>query len=290
MSSLQNERHCLSFLGFLSASVLLALHGSVAAAEPPNLGDLKAQLIAYHDYGAYERDLDAVGRQALSYLVSRSGQVKNPAIVIDIDETALSNWEQIVADDFGFLDQISCDVLPERACDVSGYKVVPSTPGGKCEVVGCKVVACDSLPKGSCNHHSGAYKLVPCQHLPKGPCGFQEYDKLERATAIPPTLALARAARAHNVAIFFITGRHEVERSVTEANLKAAGYDWDKVYMRPDGTSTESSADYKKPIRAQIEDTDHYTIIVNIGDQASDLAGGHAERGFLLPNPFYRIP
>ena len=30
-----------------------------------------------------------------------------------------------------------------------------------------------------------------------------------------------------------------------------------------------------------------YTIIGNIGDQLSDLEGGHAERTFKLPNPFY---
>ena len=33
-----------------------------------------------------------------------------------------------------------------------------------------------------------------------------------------------------------------------------------------------------------------YHIIATIGDQASDLAGGHAECGFKIPNPFYFIP
>ena len=33
-----------------------------------------------------------------------------------------------------------------------------------------------------------------------------------------------------------------------------------------------------------------FTIIANVGDQPSDLAGGYAERTFLVPNPFYRIP
>lgn len=33
-----------------------------------------------------------------------------------------------------------------------------------------------------------------------------------------------------------------------------------------------------------------FRIIVNVGDQESDLAGGHAERAFKLPNPFYIIP
>jgi hypothetical protein len=31
-------------------------------------------------------------------------------------------------------------------------------------------------------------------------------------------------------------------------------------------------------------------IIANMGDQPSDLLGGHAEKKFLLPDPFYRVP
>jgi acid phosphatase len=42
-------------------------------------------------------------------------------------------------------------------------------------------------------------------------------------------------------------------------------------------------------VRAAIED-EGYTIVANVGDQPSDLEGGHAERAFLLPNPFYRVP
>jgi hypothetical protein len=33
-----------------------------------------------------------------------------------------------------------------------------------------------------------------------------------------------------------------------------------------------------------------WRLALNIGDQASDLAGGHAAAGFLLPNPMYSIP
>lgn len=33
-----------------------------------------------------------------------------------------------------------------------------------------------------------------------------------------------------------------------------------------------------------------YHIVANIGVQASDLAGGHAERMFKLPNPMYLTP
>jgi acid phosphatase len=45
---------------------------------------------------------------------------------------------------------------------------------------------------------------------------------------------------------------------------------------------------YKSGERAKIERSG-VRIIANIGDQESDLEGGHADRGFKYPNPFYFI-
>ena len=47
--------------------------------------------------------------------------------------------------------------------------------------------------------------------------------------------------------------------------------------------------EYKSAARAKIEQQG-YRIILNVGDQESDLAGGHATRAFKLPNPFYYSP
>jgi acid phosphatase len=284
-------------LAILGAWVLTSLLAATAAAQPPNLGEAKTALIAYHDFGAYERDLEAVTQQAAAYLTQHVAEAKKPAIVFDIDDTALSTWPTIVANDFGYLDQIPCAVLPKGSCDRDGFKVVAleSRSGPKvaeatksvCETKGCTVVECKSLPNGSCD--AEGYRLIPCDNLPKGPCGGEAYD-LKGLAPIVQTLRVAQVAQDKGVAIFFITGRHEVEREATEKNLRNAGYPaWMKVFMRPDGTSTESAADYKAPVRAQIEKMG-YTIVVNIGDQPSDLKGGHAEGAFLLPNPFYRIP
>jgi hypothetical protein len=33
-----------------------------------------------------------------------------------------------------------------------------------------------------------------------------------------------------------------------------------------------------------------FLIIANLGDQASDLAGGCAEHAYKIPNPFYYTP
>jgi acid phosphatase len=103
----------------------------------------------------------------------------------------------------------------------------------------------------------------------------------EKAEAVAPTLAVLRVAQAAHIAVFFITGRDETVRAAAEKNLRQAGYDsWVRLIMRP--------AHSKAPQRARIE-SEGYTIIANIGDQPSDLAGGHAEKTFLIPNPFYRI-
>jgi hypothetical protein len=98
-----------------------------------------------------------------------------------------------------------------------------------------------------------------------------------------PTLQVSSQARALHLAVFFITGRPENERTATERNLAAVGYTgYAKLYMVPNGAHFVSAADFKAPIRREIERAG-YTIIENMGDQPSDLIGGHAEKEFLLP-------
>jgi predicted secreted acid phosphatase len=203
---------------------------------PANIGDLKSQLLNYKCFGTYDREVARVFARAKAHLERRAGRVSKPAIVFDIDETALSNWAAILANDFGYI------------------------PEGKCD------------------------------ELPNGPCGWHTWEKLSRAGVIAPALDLYKAAKARNVAIFFITGRYENARAATEANLRDAGYDgWNELIMRPDDLRTPSAADYKAPQRGKIE-AQGFKIIVNIGDQLSDLAGGFAERTFKVPNPFYLVP
>jgi predicted secreted acid phosphatase len=206
------------------------------ASQPSNVGDAKLAALAYHDSGAYDRDLAIVATKAGHWLAERAPSVARPALVLDIDETALSNWEVIVLDDFG--------------------RPVPG----------------------------------PCIPESQAPCGWAEWDQLGRDPAIAPTLQVFRDARALGVTVFFITGRPESQREATERNLATAGYDdYAALYMVPDGSHFASAADFKAPIRAEIEQAG-YTIVANMGDQPSDLEGGHAEKNFLLPNPFYRVP
>jgi len=129
----------------------------------------------------------------------------------------------------------------------------------------------------------------PCADLPRGPCGFVSWIVLARAEPIRPVRELARFARSQGVAVFLLTGRPERLRAATEANLKAAGYEWTAVLLKPDALNSPSAVDFKAPERKKLIDQG-YVIVVNIGDQISDLDGGYAERTYKLPNPFYFVP
>ena len=93
------------------ALVVLPLLASCAASEhsafitvttqPANVGDAGIAARPYHDSGAYDRDLAIVANQADRWIAVRAATAHRPALVLDIDETALSNWEIIKLDDFG---------------------------------------------------------------------------------------------------------------------------------------------------------------------------------------------
>ena len=77
-----------------------------------------------------------------------------------------------------------------------------------------------------------------------------------------------------------------------QPNLIAAGYDhWEGLYLRPeDHPKMQSVAEYKSGDRAEIA-AKGFTMILNVGDQMSDLLGSpQAEHSVKLPNPFYYIP
>jgi predicted secreted acid phosphatase len=101
--------------------------------------------------------------------------------------------------------------------------------------------------------------------------------------ATPPVLALAQYATAHGVKVFFVTGRPELIDEVTEYNLKSVGYTVDGLYSRNVLELLESLQTFKTAARKQIEG-DGYDIVANVGNSASDLAGGYADATFKLPD------
>jgi len=100
--------------------------------------------------------------------------------------------------------------------------------------------------------------------------------------AVDPILDLARQAEADGAAVFFVTARPEILGWQTEINLDSVGYSWEKIYLRP-WFNTQANDVLKTAARTAIEGLG-YRIVANIGNSATDLSGGHADRTFKLPD------
>jgi predicted secreted acid phosphatase len=125
----------------------------------------------------------------------------------------------------------------------------------------------------------------------------------EASIPIPGTLRLFNRARSLGIEVFFITGRTGAngislngnpvtdQTAATARNLTAAGYKgWTRLILRNQSEIGIPTTTYKAAERAKIV-ADGYRIILNMGDQWSDLNGDpKAEVSVKLPNPFYYLP
>jgi HAD superfamily, subfamily IIIB (Acid phosphatase) len=209
--------------------------------------DLAPSLRSYHDSGLYGSDLSNVDAQARTFMLrqakalrqkrkqrcsAKGGKKKSRAaasckplklaIVLDIDETSLSNYQQLNLNNFG-----------NATVALATAAVAGNSP------------------------------------------------------AIAPTLDLYQRGRSAGISVFAITGRPSAIETQTRQNLNNAGYtDLSGIFFKP---GSEAVVPFKSGQRAALEGQG-YRIVANVGDQESDLAGGHADRSFKLPNPFYFIP
>lgn len=111
------------------------------------------------------------------------------------------------------------------------------------------------------------------------------------AQAEAPTLPTAEFlawARKNGIAIFLVTGRTEKNRAATIQNLVLRNVSYDGLYLRAQGDK-RPAAEMKTQFRKDIEDLG-FKIVLNIGDQISDLSGGYSQECTKLPNKMYYVP
>lgn len=105
--------------------------------------------------------------------------------------------------------------------------------------------------------------------------------------AVEQVRSVFRLARRLDVTVFFITGRPDAIRDGTLRDLRDSGYTGRlRLVMRPDDYDRESVVPYKSGARREIQRRG-FRILANLGDQRSDLRGGHSERRYYVPNPMY---
>ncbi|MFE2382283.1 HAD family acid phosphatase [Streptomyces misionensis] len=98
-----------------------------------------------------------------------------------------------------------------------------------------------------------------------------------------PVLDVAEYAQEHGVSPFFVTARPGIIEAPTKWNLEYDGYRVSGLHVRGLLDLFRNVADYKTAERADIE-SKGYDIIADIGNSATDLSGGHADRTFKLPD------
>jgi predicted secreted acid phosphatase len=128
----------------------------------------------------------------------------------------------------------------------------------------------------------------------------------QRFPATPGMVDFVNKAVQLGYTVFGVTGRNDDQKAATLANLTKVGYGGaftaDKFYTKWTGVGTSqqpsyitcatakcSTVEYKAGTRAHIEALG-YSIVLNVGDQWSDLMGGHAAKVLKLPNPTYYLP
>jgi hypothetical protein len=105
------------------------------------------------------------------------------------------------------------------------------------------------------------------------------YDK---GAAVADVLALARSAHRHGVAVLFNSARADGAGARLEAKrqLTAVGFPVTEVCLRAHG---EELVTGKQRCRRHFRD-EGYTLIANVGNNATDFAGSGYERAYRLPN------
>jgi putative acid phosphatase of HAD superfamily subfamily IIIB len=240
---------------------------------PQNLGVFKQQLLIYR-CKRYDNDIAMVIQEALAWVKLRAGQVSNPAIVLDIDETSLSNWMRIYQDEY-YPFTSPCDFTPK--CSDTDWQWTEQAPAVEPVL--------------------NLYNLAQCIDI-TGPCtNVDVYFVTGRHEGgkYAPECWLKAGDLAKDPSHRCGSFQMKSPREWTLGNLQKAGFKNaadDHLYMRPvkaPGTTEPQVSSYKTDQRIKIESLGK-TIIANIGDQFSDLVGLHAERTFKVPNPFYFIP
>jgi predicted secreted acid phosphatase len=128
----------------------------------------------------------------------------------------------------------------------------------------------------------------------------------QRFPAVPSMPDFVDRAAKLGYTVFGVTGRSDDQEAATLANLTKVGYGTyftaDKFYTKWTGVGTSqqpayitcatakcTTVEYKAQTRKYIESLG-YNIVLNVGDQWSDLMGGYSDRVLKLPNPTYYLP
>lgn len=196
-----------------------------------------------------------------------------------VERYRLADYAECVGDDGCYWADL--DAQARRAEALLDRAVASRKPGEKLAVV---LDIDETSMSGFCEMRREDYGFLIAQmnHWMSTP---------EAAVPIPGTLRFFNKARSEGVDVFFITGRWDELRDATARNLELSGFKgWKGLALRQGPQKQMSTVAYKSQERQKIVDAG-YRIVLNMGDQWSDLNGeARGETSVKLPNPFYYLP
>ena len=106
---------------------------ATVAADVPNLYEDQRQVDEYIRSGRYDKDVAKVIAAARAWLEERAKTAVKPAIVLDIDETSLSNWPAYRVNGWGRVVNGGCD-LQQGPCGLRASQGPWSIEGDSSDV------------------------------------------------------------------------------------------------------------------------------------------------------------
>ena len=118
----------ISRLRLLAAAAAIVAGANACAARGPAAGvprlyEAQRQVDQYIQSGRYDRDFETVVGQARAWLERRAPTATKPAIVLDIDETSLSNWPAYRLNGWGRVTAGGCD-LEHGPCGLRAWQAM----------------------------------------------------------------------------------------------------------------------------------------------------------------------
>jgi predicted secreted acid phosphatase len=119
----------------LIATVLLAAGSGAARAQTPagcgqplSSSDPHFLDLVYYRCHFYDQDVAAALQNARSWVDWRAAYVHHPALVLDIDETSLTNWKQMYQDKFVYIAKGPCSFRPGATCSQEAWEQIARAP------------------------------------------------------------------------------------------------------------------------------------------------------------------
>ena len=119
---------------------------------------------------------------------------------------------------------------------------------------------------------------------------WSEYMFEGTQKAIPGTKKLYDRLVAKGISVIFLTGRRDIFAEASKKNLINEGYTkFDTLITRKPEDYKTSAVEFKSKTRRELTQKG-FKIVMNVGDQFSDLQGGNSGIEVKLPNYLYLVP